>query len=148
MMKKKKLKNHNKLGIFCYCSVLQCTERMVGSSYCAKHFEHTAIRVRYRKRFYRQNREKVKAARRAYYQSHKPESMANNAARRAALLRATPKWSEKAEITEFFRNRPAGYEVDHIYPLRGQSVSGLHVLANLQYLPKRENRRKRNKIPA
>lgn len=55
-----------------------------------------------------------------------------------------PAWADKHAIREFYRNCPEGYEVDHIIPLRGEIVCGLHVLSNLQYLPVEVNRRKGN----
>lgn len=55
-----------------------------------------------------------------------------------------PAWSEKKEILEFYKNCPEGYDVDHIIPLKGKLVSGLHVLGNLQYLPTEINRIKSN----
>lgn len=59
-----------------------------------------------------------------------------------------PLWAEKNKIVEFYRNRPEGHHVDHIIPLNGKTVSGLHVLANLQYLSAAENLSKSNKFVA
>jgi len=57
-----------------------------------------------------------------------------------------PKWADLKAIREFYMNKPKGYEVDHIIPLSGKLVSGLHVLENLQYLTIEENRSKNNKF--
>ena len=49
-------------------------------------------------------------------------------------------------IREFYSKCPNGYEVDHIIPLNGKHVSGLHTIGNLQYLPASKNRSKSNRI--
>lgn len=65
--------------------------------------------------------------------------------RRAAHIRqATPKWADTETIKQFYLNRPKGYHVDHIIPLRGKAVCGLHVEGNLQYLSAEENMKKNN----
>lgn len=72
-----------------------------------------------------------------------------NAKRRARILQATPIWltdDHWAQIKEIYANCPAGYEVDHVLPLQGKEVTGLHVPWNLQYLPTMENRSKKNKV--
>jgi hypothetical protein len=55
-------------------------------------------------------------------------------------------FTDKEKIREIYLNCPKGYEVDHIIPLKGELVSGLHVHYNLQYLPSSENRIKSNKF--
>lgn len=57
-----------------------------------------------------------------------------------------PKWfeTEKLNIADFYEQCPEGYHVDHIIPLQGRKVSGLHTISNLQYLTKEENVSKGN----
>lgn len=55
-------------------------------------------------------------------------------------------WDSKEALATFYSNCPVGYHVDHIIPLQGELVSGLHILANLQYLPANENLVKGNKF--
>jgi 5-methylcytosine-specific restriction endonuclease McrA len=80
-----------------------------------------------------------------YYQNNKEKYYANRAKYRAAKLERTPKWANMLHIEEFYARCPEGHEVDHIVPLQGERVCGLHVLENLQYLTVVENRSKSNK---
>jgi hypothetical protein len=68
------------------------------------------------------------------------------ARRRARKLQATPTWSDKSKIYNIYKNTPKGFHVDHIVPLKGKNVCGLHVSWNLQYLTPAENRRKSNRF--
>lgn len=78
----------------------------------------------------------------------------NNPAHRTALSskyladkhKRTPKWANHRRIVEIYKRCPPGWHVDHIYPLRGREVSGLHVEHNLQYLPPVLNMRKNRKM--
>jgi hypothetical protein len=73
-------------------------------------------------------------------------NLIRSANRRALKLKATPKWSNINKIKEIYKNCPKGYHVDHIIPLKGKNVSGLHVYWNLQYLKYNINMSKSNKI--
>jgi len=66
--------------------------------------------------------------------------------RRARKLQASPVWSDKIKVKEFYSNCLEGFEVDHIIPLQGKNVCGLHVEYNLQYLSSKDNRIKGNKL--
>lgn len=84
----------------------------------------------------------------------KPKIYARNAKRRANKKLATPKWLSKDDyrfIELFYKeavrlsNSNTTYEVDHIIPLNGENVCGLHVPWNLQILTTEENILKSNK---
>lgn len=81
-------------------------------------------------------------------------SAANQAKRRSAKLQRTPAWlssddmwfiREAYELAQL-RTRQFGFawHVDHIFPLQGKFVSGLHVPSNLQVIPGRDNIAKNN----
>lgn len=65
---------------------------------------------------------------------------------KSSKIQRTPEWSELELITAFYKKCPKGWHVDHIIPLQGKIVCGLHVLENLQYLPAKENESKNNKF--
>ena len=66
--------------------------------------------------------------------------------RRANLVSSTPKWTDMGKIKEIYDQCPEDYHVDHIIPLAGVHVCGLHVPDNLQYLERLQNIRKSNQF--
>lgn len=72
---------------------------------------------------------------------------------RAKRLCRTVPWADAEKIEEFYRlaayltrKTKVKHEVDHIIPLQGALVSGLHVETNLRVITKAENRRKWNRF--
>lgn len=112
--------------------------------------EHVSIRKRDRCREtgYYQDPE-YKEKKKAYYTSEHGRRLyaARTAKRRAEKKRATPPWlttEQIDQIKKFYLICPKGHEVDHIVPINGKNVCGLHVPWNLQILTKEENCRKSN----
>ena len=79
----------------------------------------------------------------------------NNPGRKTALCRTyqlnklqrTPPWADLGKINEVYAlAAKLKLTVDHVIPLQGKLVSGLHVHTNLQLLTKTENSIKNNKF--
>lgn len=70
------------------------------------------------------------------------------ARRKARVAAATPAWLDRSQLRQVYLGCPDGLTVDHIVPLNGKNVSGLHVPWNLQYLTLSDNSKKRNKFDA
>lgn len=139
------------LAIIQYMRCYKCKEILPYSSfYASKHTknnlqkecksclkdarEHTSSARKEKARIYRQRPEVKKQ--RSFHQR----------TRQASKLKRTPEWADMKKIEDIYHKCPKGYEVDHIFPLQGKLVSGLHVPENLQYLTKEENRKKSNKF--
>lgn len=86
-----------------------------------------------------------------YYRGNRERSANNTAKRRAAKLQRTPDWADHELITLFYAEAQAltdmtgvEHHVDHIVPLQGETVSGLHVATNLQVITAAANLQKGN----
>jgi len=65
----------------------------------------------------------------------------------ADRIKRTPPWADQDELRKWYALAvETGTHVDHIVPLRGELVSGLHVPWNLQLLSAKDNRLKSNKF--
>ena len=122
---------------------------------------------------YAANREKMLAGANAYYRANRKQQIAKAIAHaaqnkaqynaykkayKASKIRACPAWvrndadlmwilAEAYDIAAL-RTNMLGFQwhVDHVVPLRGEKVSGLHVPWNVQVIPGSENCSKQNKF--
>ncbi len=99
----------------------------------------------YRKKYYLENKDMIKG-KVAKHRKDRPDlKAASSAKRKSSKLQRTPIWSDLNAIKDVYME--AQYfqlVVDHIIPLQGKLVSGLHVWDNLQLLEKSENCSKGN----
>ena len=99
------------------------------------------------------NRKLLCAFSKAWKEANPVKVRADKAKRRAAKLQRTVSWSNKKLIEGLYEqarklSEATGelYHVDHIVPLQGELVSGLHVETNLQVLLAQDNLSKSNKF--
>ena len=91
-----------------------------------------------------------------YAKANKHKVNANTRKRQAAKLQRTPAWLtdvdywmiEEAYELAALRTKILGFswEVDHVLPLQGKFISGLHTPYNLQVIPMVQTRSKANKL--
>lgn len=103
--------------------------------------------------------EGTKASKAKYKAANTAKTNASTAKRRSAKLQRTPAWLtvddywiiEQTYSLAALRTKLFGFSwhVDHVIPLQGKKVSGLHVPNNLQVIPWVDNVKKANKhLPA
>ena len=105
---------------------------------------------------YQRNKQARLKQKKIYRQENRGKINALVAARKKVIRQRTPKWitddgkwiiKEAYELAAL-RTKIFGFSwhVDHVIPLQGKNVSGLHVPENLMVIPGIENIKKKNKV--
>jgi hypothetical protein len=106
------------------------------------------------KKSYIKHREKRQEYSKKHYRENIDRYFEYALKRKEGEKKRTPHWADKAKIKEIYiekdkLNKESGfvkYHVDHVVPLNGKLVSGLHVPNNLQIILASENMSKKNKF--
>jgi hypothetical protein len=115
----------------------------------------TTIKL-YKQKWWLQNKNKLLEKRKEYGSWHRLNNLDKYAAkesfRRAMKMQRIPAWADKKDILKFYelarkktQETNIQYHVDHIIPLQGKNVCGLHVENNLQILSAQDNLIKGNR---
>ena len=143
----------NKDGLQYQCK--QCRKETCAKSFSKRYTKNKKEILAKCTEYYWKNRDAHLQKLKKYRESSKGKATKCNLQRQreAAKFKRTPKWADQEKIKAYydvcaFFNEVNGYtkyHVDHIVPLKGNKVSGLHVHNNLQILPAKENMSKGNK---
>jgi hypothetical protein len=105
----------------------------------------------YQKKYYEANKDELAIKAKEYQENNRGTINAITSKYRATKLNASPTWSNKQAIRDVYTAAKAleeetgiKYHVDHIVPLQGKNVCGLHIATNLQILTATENISKSN----
>ncbi len=123
---------------------------------CEKVKNNSSTRQEYMSAYAKEQKQKIKQIASKWQKNNKGKINANTAVRHAAKMLRMPAWltkEEKQRIRCYYqlsamrtRESDIVWNVDHIVPLQGENVSGLHVPWNLQVIPASDNFRKNNKF--
>ena len=102
----------------------------------------------HRRKWQSENVEKYLAIKKAWREKH---GARYTAMRRSLKSKATPKWLTLTDLSEieaiYLKASELNLDVDHIVPIKGKTVCGLHVPWNLQLLTPNDNKAKSNRLP-
>lgn len=130
------------------------TRKGYHKAYAAAWYDENRALVNARNAAWRQaNAEKNRQTNAAWKRANLGKQASYTAKRRAMQLQATPRWADMKAIERLYEEaaalRACGVDVhvDHIYPLQGELVCGLHVADNLRLLSAFDNASKGNAMP-
>ena len=127
----------------------RCCDRLANKAWREANREKNSLRA---VEWQKANPARVSARNSRWKAANRPAVNAAEARRRAAKLSAAPSWADLTLMADIYRYarimREAGVDcdVDHIVPLQGQLVCGLHTHDNLTVILASENRSKGNRF--
>lgn len=128
-----------------YCKV--CRKEKSAANYAANRDARRAKHAEYSKA----NAEKKRKTASEWAKANREKRAAIWASYYTSKLRAMPSWASREEIEKVYQEARVmtlqtgvQHHVDHIVPLQGSNVSGLHVHWNLQVLTALDNAKKKN----
>lgn len=102
----------------------------------------------------KKNKTRINLRNKEYWKKNPDKLKFNNAQRKRKIRERTPNWLTKEHLSQIkdfydlsmdlYSITGEKYHVDHIVPLKGENVCGLHVPWNLQVLPSDINLKKGN----
>jgi hypothetical protein len=136
-----------------YNKAMPYKDKAAAAEWHSRNYANNREQIRAQQKEWREkNKERTAIVERAYRQANLAKVNAKTSKRRAAKLQRTPAWLDATDYFEIecvylycaaLRSCGLDYHVDHIIPLQGKRVSGLHVPSNLQVIPAKENHSKR-----
>ena len=141
----------------CSCKETKDSENFHISSGSSRGYQDSCkdCKSKIAKRYYKKNKERINAIKKVHYEANKDVYQAYARNRQAYKEERKPNWD--LELTDFvikeayalkrIRTKETGidFHVDHIVPLKGKRVSGLHVWNNIQVIPAKLNLEKGNR---
>ena len=101
----------------------------------------------YRVAYHLANKETENKNSRKWIKENPAKSLAITRKYQAAKFSSIPLWFDAEVVNKIYSEaKTKGLEVDHIIPLQGKNVCGLHVQNNLRCITMQENRSKSNKL--
>ena len=94
------------------------------------------------RRFKSKHKDRLAALHADWAKRNRGKRNASSAKRKAVKLQATPAWANYQEIKEIYKTASLlgpQFHVDHVIPLQGATVCGLHCEANLRIIPAQVN---------
>ena len=118
----------------------------------ANHETESPKRNEYRRAYYVKNKEQELVKLHAYYRQNYDKYYEKMVWRSRRVRKATPPWADREKIKAIYkeaasmRSKGLDVSVDHVIPIAGKLVCGLHVHSNLEIIKSADNKSKSNKF--